>query len=83
MAHSRTSAADPCNKGTSDVPCATRPEAGSPNTSASVALMSTFVVSASHHVPPATPGQCTSNGMCPKGSYCMTPGFPQMSFSPK
>ena len=27
----------------------------------------------------STPGQCTSSGMWPSGSYCGTPGLPQMS----
>ena len=82
MAHSRTCTASPCTSGASDAPWENG-RVGTPKTSASVAWMSTFVVKAPHVVPPSTPGQCTSKGICPSGSYCMTPGFPQMSFSPR
>ncbi len=87
MAHSRTRAAPnhppaPVTNGTSDVPCAV-PRGVTSNTEAIVAWMSTLVVKASHVPPPATPGQDASSGMCPSGSYCMTPGLPQMSFSPR
>ena len=56
----------PSISGTSERPC-TRCDASTSNRSRSVAWMSTAVVRASH-VPAATPGQATSNGMRPSGS---------------
>ena len=70
------------SSGRSDTPWV-RWAGATPNTSARVAWRSTLVVSASHTPPPSTPGQWTSSGMCPSGSYWGTPGLPQMSRPPR
>ena len=81
-AHSRTPAAPPPSSGRSDTPWV-RWAGATPNTSVRVACRSTLVVSASQVPPPGTPGQCTSRGMWPSGSYWGTPGLPQMSAPPR
>ena len=53
-----------------------------PKTSARVANRSTELVSAST-TPGSRPGHATRSGMWPSVSYTGTPGFPQMSFSPR